>query len=210
MAELGVAFRSTVGYVTDGPNDSMASSAPFGPTYPETLGNGLTCGWETVPTGTGDRNRSNSIDVRLAGGAFSQVSTDVIIYRIDLPNGTGDYLIRAASGDVLYGPSDTYLQFRDTTTALATINHASGQPSSQWYDASDVLRTSAATWTSSNARITKTFATTIFRTAVGRGAGAGGSCPICYLSVEKSASSATSDFYAKLRIRRLINQLIVR
>jgi hypothetical protein len=187
MAEQGCAFRSTAGFVTDGANDGHPSSGFFGPTYPETLSNGLTVGWETSPNGTDGRDRNSGIDVRIAGEQFGRVSTDVNIFRIDLPSGTGDYLIRAASGDASYGPADTYFQFRDTTTALATIDHSTGQSAAQWYDASDVLRTSAATWASSNTRITKTFATTIFRMALGRGAGAGGSTPFAYLSVEKSA-----------------------
>src|SRR6185295_18557111 len=168
MAEKGCAFRSSSGYVTDGANDSPPSTGFFGATYPETLGNGLTVGWETVPTGTDGRDRSNSIDVRLAGEQFNRGgSTDVVIFRIDLPDGTGDYLIRGAFGDANYATSDDYYQFRDTTTALATITHGSGHTGGQWYDASDVLRTSAANWASSNARITKTFSTTIFRTAIG-------------------------------------------
>jgi len=172
MAELGIALRNTAGYVTDGANDSALAKASFAPNYPTTLGNGLTAGWETVPTGMDGRDRNNAIDVRIAGEQFSSTATDVCILRIDLAS-TGSWLIRAASGDNTYGPSDTYFQFRDTTTALATIDHAGGQAAAKWYDASDRLSTSAADWASNNVRITKTFASTIFRTALGRGAGAG-------------------------------------
>ncbi len=187
MAELGCDFRSTSGYVADPTGYNYASHNAFGTTYPETLANGLTLGWETVPSGIDARDRSTSGDHRLAGMNFNP-SKDQNIFRIDLPNGTGSYLIRAAFGEPNYAIPTDYYEFRDTTTVLATIDHPGGHPAGQWYDASDTLQTSAANWASNNIRITKTFATTIFRTVMGKVGGTLSSA-IASLSVEKAASA---------------------
>lgn len=182
MAEKGFAFRNSSGYVTDGANDDFATEA-----YPTTLSNGITAGF--VSLGLADyRDRSTSVDVRLAGFNFNRNTTDQPVYRIDLPDGTGDYDIRAAFGEPAYVCTDDYYEFKDTSSVLQTIDHSGGiAGGSKWIDATDVLRTSESDWVNNNARATLTFATTIFNTVVGRGASSTGQSKIAYLSIEKVA-----------------------
>lgn len=187
MAELGVAFRQNDGYVTDGANDEWIEYDFFaGGNYPTTLSTGLVCGWQASSNGSEGRDRSTSIDVRLAGLQFNRTSTEQLLFRIDLPSGAGAYNVRAAFGDNAYGPGDAYFELRDNATAFKTIDHSGGNSAAQWYDANDVLRTSAADWASNNVRVNRTFSSSIFRLAMGRGGAATGSCVVSYLSVESA------------------------
>ena len=187
MAETGCAFRATDAYVTDGAGDDWVDYDFYGSaTYPTTLGNGLTVGWQSSTGGSDGRNRSTSIDVRLAGIHYNRTSTEQILFRIDLPGGAGAYNIRAAFGDQAYGPGDAYFELRDDATAFVTIDDSGGNPAAQWYDATGVLRTSASDWATNNARTLRTFSSSIFRCAMGRGGAASGNCVISYLSVESS------------------------
>lgn len=193
MAETGCAFRATDAYVTDGSGDDWVDSDFFaGGTYPTTLANGLTVGWQASTNGTDSRNRSTGVNVRLAGLHFNKTATEQVIFRIDLPGGAGAYNIRAAFGEPTYAVSDDYYQFRDDTTAFSTINHAAGHSAANWYDATDVLRTSSSDWTTNNARLNRTFSSSIFRLAMGRGAGAAGNSVIAYLSVEAAAGGGST------------------
>jgi hypothetical protein len=94
----GIAFRSTVGFVTDGAND-YAEVLAIGsyPNYPTTSTQGNTVGWEQAPTSKFDYNAG--ADPRIAGihGRTSAATAD---YRIDLPS-TGSYNVRSAIGDTL-------------------------------------------------------------------------------------------------------------
>lgn len=185
MAELGCAFRQTDAYVTDGAGIDQVDSDFFGGgTYPVTLANGLTVGWQASSGGTDGRDRSTGVDVRLAGLHFNRTSTEQVLFRIDLPSGAGAYDIRAAFGEPTYGVSDDYYQFRDDATAFATVDDSNGHSSGQWYDAAGNLRTSSSDWASNNTRINRTFSSSILRLAMGRGAGAAGNSVIAFLSVE--------------------------
>ncbi len=157
MATDAVNFRATAVYVTDGTDQTY----DLGAAYPVTR-SGLTFGWNTGITGKA-RNRSTSVDVRLAGmnQAESQVSVN---WRLDLP-ATGDYTIYCAGGDAGSAQKED-LEFGDDTT-YTTVTDNQAITSAQFVDAGGTVRTSAADWVNNNASINKTFSTTIFRIRLG-------------------------------------------
>lgn len=154
--DVGVNFRATAGYVTDGAGQTYCTAD----SYPVTRG-GATFGWETAGIDTRDRN--NAIDVRLAGINFTGAGGDS--WRIDL-TATGSYDIRLALGDASNAQTIT-CEVYDNATLKATI---SGTTSGalRWFDATGVERTDV-TWPTSNAAITHTFASTILRLKHGAG-----------------------------------------
>jgi hypothetical protein len=170
----GIAFRSTIAFVTDVSPDycensttDTSSGSVDAPTYPQTTPQGNNVGWETISGGFGQtRNRNNS-NARLAGIHTSAGATDVNTYRIDLPT-TGDKVIRLASGDFNYS-ANTNIVLKDTTTSLGTLASGSTSGAATWKDATNVERSSASDWATNNASVTKTFSTTILRLDMGTG-----------------------------------------
>lgn len=198
MAEYGLAFRNTDGYVTDGANDEFVADDFFGGgTYPYSFANGLTGGWQASSGGLDSRDRSTGIDVRIAGLHYNRTSTEQVLFRVDVT--AAEYNIRFASGDNNYGPGDSYFEFRDDATAFATIDDSGGTSSAEWYDAAGTLHAGASTWASSNARITRTFSSTILRVAMGRGGAASGNCVIAYVSVEATGGGGGGPANAGFR-----------
>jgi hypothetical protein len=147
--DKGINFRASSGYVTDGANFTYS----LGVAHPETR-NGVTFGWEI--SGVPVANRSTSYDVRLAGIAYeSNDGSHQRAFRVDLPT-AGTYAIRLALGDATSGQGYQYAQFRDDTTAFATIADTDGTAAANFDDATGTGY-SAAAWPGSNTAITHTF-----------------------------------------------------
>ncbi len=148
---LGINFRSTSGYVTDGPNDTYCLRADG---YPTTRG-GLTFGWAD-----GDshdvRNRNSGIDVRLAGVHFNTSAGTVAIFRLDLPNDADTYTITGAFGDASYAQSP-YVELRDgATTVFKTIDlNITGQD--RWTDPNGSAQYTSAEWPGDNTTLEEVF-----------------------------------------------------
>lgn len=178
----GINFRATSGYVTDGTNETyeIGTSA----NYPRTTPQGNTVGWEQ--TSGNARDRSTSVDRRLAGLHFQTIQAD---FRIDLPT-AGSYNVRAAFGD-MSSSSDTKWSLLDTTTTLATLATGTNGAAGSFKDATDTLYT-AATWPGSNTANTKIFSTTILRV---RGSSAVSFNYIAHLYVESAAGSPATYSY---------------
>lgn len=151
--DIGINFRSTSGYVTDGANEVYC----LGDQYPTTRG-GVTFGWSTVVS---IRDRSASVDRRLAGTNFA--SSIGIYFRLDLPS-AGQYDIHLAVGDAT-NLNRVEWDLNDTTTNLAQYRNGGNQLVQQFMDASGVIR-EVANWPSQEVKITKTFATTQLRLVV--------------------------------------------
>jgi hypothetical protein len=184
MANYGINFRSTSGYVTDGSGETYS----LGEAYPTTRG-GLTFGWDSDRTSASrDRNAGN--DRRMAGIIFlSNGFGSVATFRIDLPS-TGDWIIRAAFGDATNAQTQ-YVSFRDNATTFASFSNVDSN-SNEFIDASGVLRTHAA-WPGSNASISHTFGSTSFFIDIGDPSGTdGNSTTIAHIYIEEAGSSATS------------------
>lgn len=180
----GIDFRATSAFVTDPANCTFEIGASAN--YPRTTPQGNTVGWETAPSGT--RDRTASVDARLAGVHFNSAAT-TSSYRIDLP-APGDYTITFGIGDATIAER-IFLELFDDTTSLGVIASNTGGtiPAGEFYDASGVLRTSPADWVANNATITKAFSSTICRFKIG---GIGTPCPIAHIFIASSGGGGTT------------------
>lgn len=146
MADAGINFRVTSGYVTDGTNDTYCLAATDGSTcdeYPTTRG-GVTFGWEdngeANPNG---RDRNNGVDARLAGMHFI-IGSDVFTYDFRLDK-TGSLKVDVGFGDEASAAGGVTCSIRDSggekfAVADATLGAA------EFLDATDAKRTSVADW----------------------------------------------------------------
>lgn len=150
----GINFRATVGFVTDGANDSFEGSITAN--YPRTTAQGNNVGWEQAISSTRDRQSGN--DPRIAGLSF--INPTQAEFRFDLP-ATGNHQVRLGAGDGNYGQAED-IDLYDTTTSLGSLCAGTTSAANTFKDAVNV-QYSAANWPGSNTLVTKTFATTICR-----------------------------------------------
>jgi len=150
--KIGLNFRATAGYVTDGTNETYVVSDM----YPVTRG-GVTFGWNGA-INTRDRASAQG---KLGGCHYVANNTSGRRFRLDLPS-AGNYRIRIASGDP---GSNNYSggTIKDNATTLIAVSAgvAGSFGTNQFRDASDVTRTSAALWVANNVAVDVTFASTI-------------------------------------------------
>jgi len=177
---IGINFRATAGYVTDGAGETYV----LGEAYPTTRG-GETFGWNAT-AGVQPRDRNSGIDARLAGTHFL-ATTAARDFRVDLPS-AGTYIIRLALGDAGGSGIGHALDLEDDTTVFASLSAVPG--TAEWEDASAVVRTSAADWVSNNVSIQHTFTSTIFRLDMGTHADTTTRDRISHLYIEAAATSA--------------------
>lgn len=158
--DKGWNFRETSGFVTDGTNETYAIQE----TYPITR-NSVTFGWTAnLPGNARDRTNGSPETPRLSGLNASRYFGTPQLFRVDLP-ATGDYAITLAFGDPGGGFNTLASHVYDDSTTLITLGPTSNS-SGQFFDAAGTNHTSAANWISSNAAVTKTFATTIFNVSL--------------------------------------------
>ena len=138
---IGLDFRASSNYVTDPPGDTfvLASTA-----YPTTF-NGVNYGWTNVNL-IQSRNRSTSVDSRLAGMNYANNGSPATFY-LDLP-ASGTYSLSLALGDdgYLSCSPQCQVQFLDGSTVLATLTQGS-EGEGYFYDAQG-HNWSAAKWPS--------------------------------------------------------------
>jgi hypothetical protein len=155
--DIGINFRGTAGYVTDGTNQTYCLSTD---SYPTTRG-GVTFGWESTD-GEG-RDRSTTVGPELAGINYANNTSSV--WRLDL-DATGDYEVHVAAGDQ-GGFNDCLWDLIDDATVFQSITNGAGFLSpGEFKDATDTLRTTAADWLSNEQPYERTFGSTIFRVQV--------------------------------------------
>jgi len=148
--DVGINFRATSGYVTDGAGETYCLAAD---TYPTTR-SGVTFGWSTAAAAI-DRNAG--VDRRFAGIGYLSASADY--FQVDLP-ATGDYDIYFAAGD--YSSSNAAKwSLRDNATSFASTTGFTSA-ADRFKDATDTEYSSAA-WPGSNTKATRTFASTTFK-----------------------------------------------
>lgn len=144
MAYSYINFRSTSGYVSDDAGDTYC----INDVYPTTRG-GFTFGWQAAQTAG---NSSTTDGAHLAGRNFGNGSNSN--FRLDLPDGPGTYRLRIAMGRL---SGNVALQIRDndrtTGTILATIGSTALASTTQFCDATGVVRTSPSDWTTNNAYV---------------------------------------------------------
>jgi hypothetical protein len=176
MPSQGFNFRNTSAYVTDGTDElAVYRVGSYAEVYPTTRG-GFTFGWDRNHSLT--RNRSASVDRRLAGMHFGYASGNEV-WRLDLAdlNGADTYTMRAALGDNNYA-RDVYALIKDNTTTLVTID-ASQSGSERFTDITGVNHT-PANWPGNNNADDLTFATTTFYLELGDDSAKAGSVAHLY------------------------------
>lgn len=148
----GFDFRATSGYVTDPTDNAYVLDTD---TYPTTR-NGVTFGWTVAPTGARDRVAYTGDSAKVAGIVFGNANGT---FRVDLP-GAGNYSLRLAMGDAGINQTATQVLIKDNVTTVLTIGPHDTNTDEFW-DASDVKRTSNTDWVTNNASVTKTFASPV-------------------------------------------------
>lgn len=163
--DIGINFRGTSGYVTDGADETYALAAD---SYPTSRGGwtfGLVSGSVTY------FNRNSGVDRRFAGAMFATFASGTVDFRVDLP-ATGDYDIHVIAADSQDNTTDrtSQLSYRDNTTEFATsgpttikggCRYVADAAGTQFGDGS-ALNSGITGWQASEAAISRTFVSTIF------------------------------------------------
>jgi hypothetical protein len=160
MATWAWNFRASSAYVTDGANETYW----LGEAYPTTR-NGRTAGF-TTDLSANARDRDNTLDRRIAGCIFQSNNGTQNIFRVDL-NAAGDIDVRIALGDSGSDLNAPYLQVRDGSTPLFTIDDSIAAIANHNYvDATDTIWTDV-TWPTSNVAKRVTLTGTVLNFALG-------------------------------------------
>lgn len=186
---VGLNFRGTSGYVTDGADETYV----LGETSPTTRktgnGNEVTFNWDASPT-IYAYNRNASIgDVRLAGINLKSNASNPLILNITLPS-SGTYRVRMAIGDANEAQGTQYVKLMDNGSVLLTVSAAS-VAMAHFIDASGVDRTAAA-WPTDNAYVDVVFATTTCQLSIGPTSLIGDYSVLAHLYLEKISTASIS------------------
>jgi hypothetical protein len=190
--QIGLNFRSSAIFVTDGANETCC----LGNTdvYPVTRG-GATFGWDGL-IGDMGRDREAGFDRRLAGmNQAANDGTSQTTFRLDLP-ATGSYTIRLALGDADNDQDYQWLRMFDNSTTLFTIADTDGVAAANYDDAFGTSW-SAAAWPGSNvARTGVLFASTILKLTIGAPTAQANSTCIAHLFVMQEATATVKALTA--------------
>lgn len=150
--DIGLNFRSTPSFVTDGPGYTYVLGTD---TYPTSRA-GFTFGWSGAVS---DRDRNASIDPRLAGINFTAGNAGTT-FRVDLPS-SGSVDVHVAIGDDAAQQNNQKWQIKDNATQLVSHGPVASVSAAHFLDetATDY---SAAAWPGSETPETFTFASTTF------------------------------------------------
>ena len=149
----GVNLRLSYPYVTD-VDGFEACYAQDGTPYAQiTYGASHGYGWDST-TGMNYRNRSITVDTRLAGMHFT--STNGRYFRLDLPNGAGTYRVSLTCCDAFPFASGTgWIVADGGVSTIATINNST--PSGSYTDISNTSRLNSGFSLASEQYIQHTF-----------------------------------------------------
>lgn len=165
--DLGVNFRATSGFVSDG----IAEVYCLGDKFPTVRG-GATFGW----LGSVDaRNRNAAVDRRLAGMNFTTNTQQS--FRLNLP--TGVYDLRLAMGETEY-PQRAAVEVYDDTNLRFSLGSVAVN-AGQFIDAGGVART-IVTWPTANVARSVTVSSGILIVRIG---GTNGNFVIAHLQVHR-------------------------
>lgn len=177
-------LRATNAFVTNGANQTPVTG-DTGYLYPQNV----TVGGDTVQVGwSADddtvRDRDNTVDPRLAGMHMQTNTGTQRDFRIDLPV-AGKWLLRLGIGDASNAQAYQYVQIRDTSTVLATIDDTNGTGVGEFLDATGAQHTSAANWVANEAGLLLTFATTILNIRAGSPAAQSNSTTLATIGLQR-------------------------
>lgn len=158
--DAGIDFRATSTGPSGFSGDPTNCTYCLADAYPTARG-GFTFGWSAG--GVGTRDRSGSVDPRLAGINF--MDTVGVFFRLDLPS-TGAYDVHVAAGDDSSN-NTAYWDLTDNGTVFKSLvpSNTGTVAGGSFDDASDTVRTAAA-WPGSEVKVTHTFTSTIFKLVV--------------------------------------------
>jgi hypothetical protein len=148
--DKGFNFRASSNYVSDGANETYVQNTLD--QYPTTR-NGVTFGWTSTNGGLDGRDRSTSVDRRLAGMNFISGST-ATTFQVDLPS-SGQYNVSLAMGDDGFAQNTVKVVIKDGASALLTIGPHNTVAGS-FYDATD-SNIADTSWPANNSPATLTF-----------------------------------------------------
>lgn len=148
--DVGINFRATAGFVTDGAGETYC----INDSYPTTRG-GATFGWDT---GISIRDRDAGADRRLAGLNRGDAGGET--FRLDLP-AVGTYDVHVALGDASFSVG-TGFDLKDGTTVFASVTGVTSGGGAF----KDGTNTERATWPTQEVAVTRTFTSTILRITV--------------------------------------------
>jgi hypothetical protein len=153
--KIGLNFRATSAYVTDGADETYVLGTDA---YPTTR-DGATFGWESGFASANTRNRNTSPDQRIAGVHFD--TNGDAVFRIDLPS-AGTYSVGLAAGDA--SPNAVGGFIKDDVTTKITITNASlsSLGGSGAVDATDTWY-SRTNWPTNNSTVSVVFSSSICR-----------------------------------------------
>lgn len=182
--DIGLNFRSTSGYVTDGTDETYVLSSD---SYPTTRG-GVTFGWVGS---CNSANRDSGVDRRLAGINYCANDNTERTFRVDLDS-TGDWEIYAAFGDT-NSSQFIWFEFIDNVTRFGDCNEGDSFSTNvdNYLDATCTNR-SEADWPGNNAALSRTFGSTTFFVVFGPTSGGSGNTTITHLRLVKVASSSAA------------------
>jgi hypothetical protein len=174
--QQGFDFRSTASFVTDPPGDTYVLA---GTAYPTKV-NGVTFGWVNTSL-VQSRNRSTSVDPRLAGINFATNGSPATFY-VDVP-ASGTYNLALALGDAGWQECwvGCQVQFLDGSTVLATVT--TGSMNLGFFDDAQGNVWSAAAWPTNNVSQQVTLTGTRLTVVVGTNIASGDYTPIAFLGV---------------------------
>ena len=148
--DVGFDFRSTSGYVTDPTNCYFVGGSDA---YPTTYGT-VSAGYSANAPGANVRDRSASVDARLAGIHFTTVGQPAPEFRIDLPNGTYNFYCALGDATSSYHANATLYDGPNTGAVLFSYGDLS-VPAGSFVDATGATYTAAA-WPASNSPLSIT------------------------------------------------------
>lgn len=186
MVDIGINFRASAGFVTDGTNETYCRGQSD--LYPITRAM-FTFGWnnfvdmERDITSTGDR--------RLAGVCKYTNNAGVQTWRLDLPV-AGTYDISMALGRE-YFTTVNYVTLQDNVTNLFTIS-ALSVSSGNYGDANGTIHTTA-NWPTTHTKRRVTFASTTARLLLSQGGADTNDSAIDHIRFEEVA---TGTNYSKI------------
>lgn len=191
MASVGINFRATSGYVTDGAGETYCLGQ--NDIYPTTRG-GYTFGWDSDALITGQLNRDNAIDVRLAGINYRSNDGTQTTFRLNFGT-SGSKNVRIALGDAGGAQGYQYLRVLDSdgTTVLLTIDDTNGTASANFDDATPGAGTSysAANWPGSNSPQAITLSGTAVYVKIGSPTSQSGSTTLAHFYIEDAGGGVT-------------------
>lgn len=184
----GFNFRAALAYVTDGSNEQMVNNNGGDGVYPTTDtigGDSVTYGWDVT---TVTRDRSSSVDRRLAGLHYYGTGSANATFRIDLP-ATGDYKIRLAIGDASNAQTDHWVDVQDNGSTLFNIGGGTVDTASGHFLDANGNDYASADWPGSNTQRTITMTSTVLL-IVNRSVSGVGYGELAHVEVEQVLSAS--------------------